>query len=441
MSSITTNLRIPGPKLILSVSTIILMIIVFIWQKPGYLLGDTKFWFGLISLPLSFSLRKEPSNHRFALVTLVLILMSAFFTTTVGLFLILIVSGIYIIERHFGKVSYVFLCHALLLSPLVKYVLQLISIPLRLQLTKFAGWALNITGTANEVSGNIIEFNGVDFLVDQACAGLSMMFYGILFGTLIMAHHEKRLKAYSLLKIGMMYLILLLLTLSSNFIRIILMIIFNIGQEALMHEALGLILFFVYVLLPFFYISRAFGSKKSPEFKKVKESFTQPITLVFLIVSFIALSYKNSQHAEKAIHHSNQISLDDVDKEILRSGVIKFHSTDLLLYIKPPVSPYKADHNPMICWQGSGYSFKKIFVDEVNGQKMHFAELVKDQEKLYTAWWFDSGNTKAASQWEWRLKALESKEQFYLINASSHSIEALKRQIEKLTSIELISQS
>jgi len=53
------------------------------------------------------------------------------------------------------------------------------------------------------------------------------------------------------------------------------------------------------------------------------------------------------------------------------------------------------------------------------------AELLKDNDVLYTMWWFDSGKYKTGSQWDWRWKSISQKEDFYLINITAESLDTL----------------
>jgi hypothetical protein len=56
----------------------------------------------------------------------------------------------------------------------------------------------------------------------------------------------------------------------------------------------------------------------------------------------------------------------------------------------------------------------------LEGRDVYFSELQQGIDILYTTWWYDSGEEKTISQFEWRGKSLMSRKKFHLINLISY---------------------
>ena len=93
---------------------------------------------------------------------------------------------------------------------------------------------------------------------------------------------------------------------------------------------------------------------------------------------------------------------------------------------------YSADHNPMICWKGSGYEFVQVQEQVVNGTKMYTARLQNKTELLYTAWWYDNGQKRTVNQLAWRWDALKRNTNYSVVNVTAASKEHLDREVKKI---------
>jgi exosortase N len=114
--------------------------------------------------------------------------------------------------------------------------------------------------------------------------------------------------------------------------------------------------------------------------------------------------------------------------------VIKFEKAGALVYIKP--SPfYCPEHDPMICWQGSGYVFSKIKKELIDGRQVYWGVLTKAKDKIYAAWWFDNGSMKSVNEFEWRWAAVKGAKLFYLVNVNAASEAALLEAVKNLPAI------
>lgn len=410
------------------VLAIVLLISLFGLHRPDYLnLSDPYFWIGLITLPLSYGIRKGAMSRRLLWPTLFFGLLSIPFTTTFGIYCTLVFGVLYIVEQHLGKTSFLFALHLLLLSPLFQYLNNLVSFPIRLALSGAAGNMLAFAGFDIQVSGNLIQLDGQEFLVDSACAGLFMLRYSFLFAVIILAYLQDKQKSWKLTELAGFFTVQLLLCITGNLIRIVLLIVFKIMPEHWFHEVLGLIIFFVYSLLPFYWLTQYCARKKAPsrvpkEPKNISPAVKWPV-LVALLLNFAFICYKNATKTPKPVSITASLPQNYQFEPI--NGIFKLQSDNALIYIKPPVEAYSSDHNPLICWKGSGYDFRHIREIMLGSVNVSVAELVKGDEKLYTMWWFDSGTHRTGSQWDWRWRSLAHQEGFYLVNITTATFDQL----------------
>lgn len=409
-----------------------LLVLLFFLHKPGYILHqDTFFWLGLLFLPVSLQRKEQQGGRRFLWLALLCGLLSIPFTTTFGVYCMLVFALLFLLELWWGKVSILLPIHLLLLSPLFQYISKLISFPIRIALSDAAGGILAFAGFDISVSGNLIQLNGTDFLVDSACAGLYMLRYSFLFALLMLAYFQRKGKSWSLSELAGLLLLLLPLNIMGNLTRIVLLIIFGIMPEHWFHEVLGLIIFFVYSLLPFYFISKYLAGKKKSRVPasnrgeaKASPAIVSYAGLMVLFISFSFVCWKNSAKSSRPIH-TTKLPLTAYQAEMVNE-VYKLSNERALIYIKPPVEAYNADHNPLICWQGSGYAFQHISTSKVGQLEVSIAELQKGSNTLYTMWWYDSGRQQTGSQWDWRWQSLSGQEAFYLVNVTAESPDILQ---------------
>lgn len=398
---------------------------------PAYILTHTFFWVCLLTLPISII---NDSSQRFPFFGLCLILggLTLVLPTTIGVYVFVCSLLLFIGQQMMGGIHLIGLIHAFLASPFFTYVSSLVSFPIRLQLSKAVSYLLNYSGIENSTDGNIIHLGNHSFMVDQACSGMYFLGYGMLFGTLILSIRI-RTKSIEWKWLVLYYSLLLGLIIWGNLVRIYFLVVFNIGSGHWMHDGIGLIIYLVQILLPFYLILKI---GKSRSVKKLNENspaskfpiFKYALLIVLLVSLFVSVSVKKNEEILK----NPVISLNGFDSEVVKKNVTKLHNDHTLIYLKSPVAAYSADHNPMICWSGSGYEFQKVEKITIGKNEVNAAMLKKNSDILYTAWWFESAESKTGDQWDWRWKAINYGENFYLINVTCSTKEKLNHQLKTL---------
>ncbi len=349
---------------------------------------------------------------------------------------------LFAVESLLGATGYLPFFLLCLISPTFKYFNNMFGFPVRLRLSQWAGDIIGLTGKAVEVKGNLIILDGNEFSVDPACVGLKMITISLLTGLMIMAYFNRQHKReFSFLKIVLILIILVILNVISNLIRIIILTVLNLPPESPLHDITGLLCLLVYVIVPAWFIIGGISKKEFMK-KGKRESRIRAGSLwlrsVMNMVLFSAviltgmLRMRNDTHVIEATVPLI-FNTDGYKCHIAGDDVLKLEKKDVLVYIKPLSAFYGAEHNPMICWTGSGYSFSMINKMVVEGREVYTGILKKDNDLIYSAWWFDSGSHITISQAGWRLRALKG-EKFYLVNVNSENENKLLNEVKSLLS-------
>ena len=409
---------------ILKAAMVLLPAVGFLLRHPSYLIFDTFTYVGLALLVVTFKVDENIRSKRFFWMVLFCTLFTIILPSTFGAFCIMIFLTLLLTEMLLGKLSLLTVFHLLLLSPLFKYFNSLASFPLRLQVSKVVAFIMNFAGMRVDIAGNLITYDGTTFLVDKACMGLHMLGYSLLFGLVVLSLAEKKGARLNWLNVSALLTILVILNVVSNVIRATVLIIFKILPEYMLHDIVGLLTLGLYVLLPFYFLSRRFKYNTVITDHVVpaypKGNALLPIACACYVLILVMGNGDLSIPSEP-------LQFPGFKTSTVIGDVTKLYNEEALIYVKPPVPAYKADHNPLICWQGSGYSFKKIDQQKINGLQVYTAELEKGADKIYTAWWFQYQDHVTSDQWEWRWNAFKKGHRYSMVNVSSSSPELLNR--------------
>jgi len=115
----------------------------------------------------------------------------------------------------------------------------------------------------------------------------------------------------------------------------------------------------------------------------------------------------------------------------LPHGVTGYKNETSLIYVKSILGFYSTDHNPSICWRGSGYAFKRVRNAQRENAIMYMANLEKEGATLFTAWWYESGEYRTNNQFTWRWNSLVENRDYRLVNITASSQADLEVAIEK----------
>jgi exosortase N len=403
----------------------------------NYYLLNANLVIGVILAPYIGSVDTGKFSFRYFVPSITFITLAVFIPVKTTVFLALLFSFLFFLENYIGKISSMLLLLLVLISPIFKYISQVVGFPIRLWLSDATAGIFRLAGADTLAFGNVIMMGGNEFAVDQACAGLNMLATSLIICLFVIAYYQKRtIKRFSLLHVITLLFVTTILNITCNLIRILILVQFKIPAESIYHDIMGLLCLLVYVILPLMLLIKISIAKYGRKFTAVTKGSEYPqapqhLWFHFLFLGAISLVAYNLKNMGQIAPSINQINLTGYKKDVLDNGVLKFENSNALVYIKSGTF-YAPEHDPMVCWKGSGYIFKSIKKETIGSTEIYTGILEKEDDKIYSAWWFDNGKTKTISQFKWRWKAAKGEGDFYLVNANAKDASALRRVIINL---------
>jgi exosortase N len=272
--------------------------------------------------------------------------------------------------------------------------------------------------------------------------GLQMIITSLLCAAILISIFQRRFsKRLPLFHILFVMSAIAILNIGSNIFRMAVLVLLLIPPTNPAHDIVGIATLLLYVLVPAVY-----GIKWAvPRFgKPIQEiavinchkpySWIAGSLLVIIAVSLLHFAPSNDRF--KVV---DRIALlPGTTATTLNDHIIRQSSKELLLYIKPIPSFYFSDHQPMICWRGSGFEFNRVEEKIINNRKIFQAVLKKPDATLYTAWWYESKDKYSNSQINWRWDALRNNAHYYLMNVTVSNPEMLSDAVKQVMSARLI---
>jgi exosortase N len=342
----------------------------------------------------------------------------------------------FLLECFFSKPGFLSGVTLFLVAPVFQYAINVFSFPIRLQITKWAGQVFSLFIPDTRTAGNIIYYQGNEFSVDAACIGLSMLISSLLISIMLLGYWmKKEKKEVPLHWLILYFFVVLLFNVLGNLFRILILVQFSIAPATSMHDSIGIFCLLLYMVLPVFYIASFFVKKFGSTAKVVgsNNSSAKPYWLHFLLVAFISLC----SYYVLSTDTYNQFNLPGTRIGKYKAskyspGIIKLESQSSLVYVKYVRGFYDTDHNPTICWKGSGYEFQQIEYNNINGFSFYTAVLVKDKEKLYTAWWYGNGKNNTNNQFTWRWDMVKGSNPYAVVNVTALEKQILFKEVNEI---------
>ncbi|HWW41162.1 exosortase N [Pedobacter sp.] len=391
----------------------------------------------VIIAPYICTIERGIFSLRYLIPTLITIAIASIVPVKTTLFFTILFATLFLIENGLGKVNSMAIFLLLLISPIFNYASSALGFPIRLLLSELAASILSYTGSHYKSEGNMITHDGFEFSVDQACAGLNMLAVSLILGLFLITYYQKKLnKRISFQQAVILLSITVLMNILCNLFRIVLLILFKVMPDNILHELIGIICFITYLIIPLVYIVKLFFKHFIKQQHLNPQTTASQLILRYQLVHFALLTaalfisskLKSGDHVGKL---ANQVQIQGYKKENLENGIMKFENSQSLIYLKPTIF-YAPEHNPMVCWKGSGYDFKSIKKEIISGREIYTGTLIKGNDIIYTAWWFESKQLRTINQLSWRWKALKDNNQFYLININASSPLVLIKTIKEM---------
>lgn len=391
------------------------------WQSVNVVLG-------LLALPLVTVIRHDNSkNIRYGTAAALFALLTVLLPHKTLLYFSIAFACFFVTENFLGKTNLLPFGVVCLMSPVFQFIANVFSVPIRFQLTSWAGAMMNVGPGNITVKGNMIISNSSEFSVDPACMGLNMMVTSLLLQLIIIAMYQRKYKLQLVWwQVAGLLALSFALNIVSNLFRIICLVWFSILPGTTMHELVGIFCLLVYVIIPMVWVTQLLIRHKGREAAIAKKNATPVLwrsvlqihLVLLLIISWAAyktiLNDRSVSDPTAAVVAVNGYKTDRVTAEI-----VKLQSSQSLIYVKNIPGFFSADHHPMICWKGSGYSFKQMQLETIGGQQVYTALLINGKEQLYTSWWYDNGIERTVEQVIWRRKMLVGGKPFSVVNVTT----------------------
>lgn len=403
------------------------------WQSANVILG-------LLALPLVTRITGMNGHHyRYGILAMGTAVLSCYVPTNTLLYFSIVFALLFVTEAGIGRINFLPLILAVLMSPLVQYAADVFSFPIRLHLTQLVGKGMELAGMEVTVRGNMILYQNNEFAVDPACMGLNMLVTSLITGVMMIAVNQRRYnKMLAARWIIPVMISMVALNIFSNAVRMICLVLFNILPDHPAHGWIGIACLLLYVMLPAMWLSgwlvKRFGADQSKlQAVQISSRLTGwgmlTVQGLLLLSVFIAATLIKK---EKAALHNDQSPVPAIagfQTMRIDASIVKLQDANTLVYIKQIPGFYSGDHHPMICWRGSGFSFRQIEQRQYAGNTMYMALLDDGRQQLYTAWWYDNGTSRTINQFAWRWDAFKGQHPYSLINITASSESELKQAV------------
>ncbi|SDF69534.1 exosortase N [Chitinophaga filiformis] len=404
-----------------------------VWDTTGVILGTAALFF-----TASFNTSGRGSI-RYFFIALASLLLYLLIPAKTFLCISCLCGCLFMIETFYGRMNFLPVLVLVMMSPLFEYAMNVFSFPIRLALTGWAGSIIRITGQEVSVQGNMITCNGNEFSVDPACMGLQMMVTASLCGMILIGFYQQQYK--KALGIWLVLSILagmILMNVASNLLRIIFLVYLNIMPSTVMHDVTGILCLVLYVIVPLLFLIqwmvRKYGKPVQVHRKRyVLRSAVKLFLLNLLLPAGLLIVFiiNKSKEVDQQVL-SNVPAMPGYTVQSLPGNIIRLNNDTLLVYIKHIPASYYTEHNPMICWKGSGYEFYKVEEKLVGGHTIYTALLQQEKDRLYTAWWYDNGLVSTSSQLQWRWDVLLGAHPYSLVNVTASSEHELRLAVNEI---------
>jgi exosortase N len=404
----------------------------------GYLIADSTFLIGTGLLAfIIYMVPVREKSLRFLPVVLLFFIGSFFVQELTFRYLTLLFATIFAIESLYGKISSLIFWVLIIISPLFKYLSEVFTFPIRLQLSEWTGMLLQVAHFPVIVTGNVIHVNGSDFRVDPACMGLQMTGFSLLAGIFLLVHYQRSSRKELPWFVTALSMILVFgLNTLSNLMRMLILVIFNISPENPFHDIVGVLCLLIYVWLPVSFTIRYLFKRKGQMVNERPLVVLPWKSMVSVLNCMVLIGCGYLIFQEKKINiSSSKVTVVNptghYDSRILPNGITRFRNDSALIYVKPIPAFYSTDHSPVTCWKGSGYEFTDVREESVSGNRIYFGTLRKGNDRLQTAWWFTNKQHTTISQMDWLWRTVRGEPGFQLVNVTACDQASLKRAINE----------
>jgi exosortase N len=387
---------------------------------------------GMVALPFTVHrATTERTPKRYLIAAACFLLLTALVPVKTILFFALGFSIFYLIEAHGFRVRLLSVSALVVMAPAFSYAANAFSFPIRLQLTAWVGRLFAALSAPVETAGNLISHGSTEFSVDPACMGLNMLVASLLLGIMLAGYYEGREKVVLRPQTVLLLLaFVVVFNVVSNLIRIFLIVQFLLLPDTLMHELAGIGCLLLYVVLPVTWLAKRLVRRARPRPQPVAAS-RPSAWLPLALGCSLALGCIRVDTVDTfdSFYGRENLTVAGYRTSLFAPGIIKLDNAGHLVYIKYLRGFYDTDHNPSLCWTGSGYSFSEMGIGQIGAHRYFTATITKGKERLYTAWWYGNCRCHTTDQWTWRWNMLRGERNYAVVNITAATPAALGAEV------------
>jgi exosortase N len=411
---------------------------------PPEFLAGSNVWIGFCLFPFVLIVNgRQRVNYIYLAAAAILSVVAYSYAVRTFYFLALFLFILFLLEMQWGRFDRLVLFLLLFMSPFIQQITVILGFPIRLELSRWAGYLLTLIGVDVQVEGNVMILDGAAFSVDEACIGLNMLATSLLMGVFLLAHqYRTRRLSLPFCYMLLFFILVFILNVGSNLLRIVVLVLFRIGPEHSLHEWIGVACMLIYIVVPLYFIGRwlvgKFGKPLNRDEADTPVRITSrgrlALTVISIALVLVGFGIRQSRSASTVPHILFQ--REGFETTLLDGGVTKVYNDDLLLYFKTIPEFFSAEHTPLFCWRGTGYTFSEIKKRTIQGHEVYIGHLQKTGSTMHTAWWYSNGTLHTIDQVTWRLHMLTNKPRFVLVNVTAASEDILLKELNTLLSRE-----
>lgn len=414
---------IPAILIILLIACASPTLVGFAQKQPTLILCS------LILLPLSFTINEKEKSFRYIPLALFFGVFGFVLHADAVKLACFWFTILCFVEAYLGKTSNTLFFLPFIYIPISKSLISVFGYPLRTMLTKIAGTLFSLFDEQVTLEGSKIIYQQESFFVDTACAGIMLFSTSSILFYFMQGRREAQLqRQFSFVQSSFFTILNFVFLILANLARIFFLIFFRFDESHYMHDGTGLLALVIFNIVPMYLILR-FSSPKKAKSTTIK---SQHIFLILTAIVCASTQLLHRKDIDKALSMNlNPKIIQAATSQVHQDGVTEIRNHNSVIYLKPQEPFRLSNHNPLICWEGSGFKVSNEHYSVIDGGTIFTALLTKKGTTLFTTWWYENDEQAYSSEWLWRKDALLNGKNTLLVNVSAATQDELQFLINK----------
>jgi exosortase N len=320
-------------------------------------------------------------------------------------------------------------------TPLFALPFSAASLPLRMALGEALATCFRWAGLPATAKGSSLLWQGQEFAIDEACAGLHLMGAGMAVGLALLGARQREMRRELPARMAVGYALLLFSALLlANLARMAGIVLLRVPAGDWAHQTIGLMALALYAWLPAYWLAgaalRRWGRPEASEAHRAPR--WQAIGALGLALGWVWAGHAVASRPEAALSGKRPALPEAAqawDWAETHPNIWKASGPGWLVYVKAHAAPLRAVHSPADCWPGGGIALRQARAGTAGGQEAYWALLDAPGEKSpwHTAWWLECQHGhRRIGAWAWRWEAFANGCRYRLVNLTASNEAGLR---------------